>query len=132
MKKQKEYQSSLLFPPPGDLPDPGIKPANPAAPALGAHSLPLNHLESPQKWPQQSQILRVLCWRKEAGGLRLQSSGIQLQAGVPSHQECVAPSTAATGQWARELVLFGSAPAGARLRRAAGVKATEPLSDSKT
>ena len=48
----------------------------------------------------------------------------------------MAPSTAATGaatgQWARECVLFGSAPAGARLRRAAGVGATEPLSDSKT
>ena len=33
--------SGLSFPPPGDLPDPGIEPASPA---LQADSLPLNHL----------------------------------------------------------------------------------------
>ena len=27
---RQEYRSGLLFPPPGDLPDPGIKPASPA------------------------------------------------------------------------------------------------------
>ena len=31
---QQEYWSGLLFPPPGDLPDLGIKPASPAAAAL--------------------------------------------------------------------------------------------------
>jgi len=31
--------SGLPCPPPGDLPDPGIKPASPAAPALQADSL---------------------------------------------------------------------------------------------
>ena len=30
-------------PPPGDLPNPGIKPTSPAAPALQLDSLPLNH-----------------------------------------------------------------------------------------
>ena len=35
MKKQKEYRSGLLFPPPGDLLCPGIEPASPVAPALG-------------------------------------------------------------------------------------------------
>ena len=30
----KEYWSGLLFPPTGDLPDPGIEPASPGAPAL--------------------------------------------------------------------------------------------------
>ena len=30
----QEYWSVLLFPPPGDLPNPGIKPASPVAPAL--------------------------------------------------------------------------------------------------
>ena len=35
-----EYWSGLPFPPPGDLPDPGIKPVSPA---LQADSLPLSH-----------------------------------------------------------------------------------------
>ena len=30
----QEYWSGLPFPPPGDLPDPGIEPETPAAPAL--------------------------------------------------------------------------------------------------
>ena len=31
---RQEYWSGLLCPPPGDLPDPGIKPMSPASPAL--------------------------------------------------------------------------------------------------
>ena len=31
---RQEYWSGLPFPPPGDLPDPGIKPESPASPAL--------------------------------------------------------------------------------------------------
>ena len=31
---RQEYWSGVPFPLPGDLPDPGIKPASPAAPAL--------------------------------------------------------------------------------------------------
>ena len=31
---RQEYWSGLLFPPPGDLHDPGIEPTSPAAPAL--------------------------------------------------------------------------------------------------
>ena len=31
---RQEYGSLLLFPPPRDLPDPGIKPASPVDPAL--------------------------------------------------------------------------------------------------
>ena len=31
---RQEYWSGLLFPPPGDLPDRGIKPASPVSPAL--------------------------------------------------------------------------------------------------
>ena len=38
---QQEYWSGLLFPSPGDLPDPGIKPVSPA---LQADSLPLRPL----------------------------------------------------------------------------------------
>ena len=35
------YWSGLPFPPPGDLPDPGIEPASPVFPAL--HSLKYTH-----------------------------------------------------------------------------------------
>ena len=41
------YWSGLLFPLPGDLPDPGIEPASPESLALQADSLPLSHLGSP-------------------------------------------------------------------------------------
>ena len=37
---RQEYWSGLTRPPPGDLPNPGIKPAFPAAPVLQADSLP--------------------------------------------------------------------------------------------
>ena len=40
----QEYWSGLSCPPPGDLPDPGSKPA---IPALQADSLPLSHWGSP-------------------------------------------------------------------------------------
>ena len=33
---RQEYQSALPFPPPGDLPNPGIKPVSPMSPALQA------------------------------------------------------------------------------------------------
>ena len=41
---RQEYWSGLPFPPPGDLPDPGIEPGSPA---FQADSLSLSHLESP-------------------------------------------------------------------------------------
>ena len=37
---RQKYWSGLLFPPPGSLPDLGIKPASPVSPALQADSLP--------------------------------------------------------------------------------------------
>ena len=37
---RQEYWNGLPFPPPGDLPDPGIKPISPVSPALQADSLP--------------------------------------------------------------------------------------------
>ena len=43
----QEYWSELPFPPPGDLPDPGIKPENPASPVWQASSLLLNHWGRP-------------------------------------------------------------------------------------
>ena len=41
---RQECWSGLLFPPPGDIPDPGIEPASPV---LQADSLPLSHQGSP-------------------------------------------------------------------------------------
>ena len=38
---RREYWSGLPLPPPGDLPDPGIKPTSPESPALQVDSLPL-------------------------------------------------------------------------------------------
>ena len=43
---KQEYWSGLLCPPPGDLPNPGIKPMSPEAPALQVDST-LSHQGSP-------------------------------------------------------------------------------------
>ena len=43
-----EYWSGLPCPPPGDLPDSGMEPVSPVAPALHADSLPLSHRGSPR------------------------------------------------------------------------------------
>ena len=40
---RQEYWNGLPFPPPGDLPNPGIKPMSLVSPALQADSLPLGH-----------------------------------------------------------------------------------------
>ena len=43
------YWSGLPFPPPEDLPNPGIKPVSPVSPALETDSLPLSYLGSPRE-----------------------------------------------------------------------------------
>ena len=45
---RQEYWGGLPFPPPGDLPDPGIEPQSLVCPALQADSLTLCHVESPR------------------------------------------------------------------------------------
>jgi len=45
---RQEYWSRLPCPPPGILPDPGIKPASLMSPALEGGSLPLLPLGKPQ------------------------------------------------------------------------------------
>jgi len=40
---RQEYSSGLTYPPPGDLPDPGIEPAFPKAPELQEDSLLLGY-----------------------------------------------------------------------------------------
>ena len=42
---QQGLWSGLSFPPPGHLPNPGIKPMSPVSPALQAASLPLSHID---------------------------------------------------------------------------------------
>ena len=42
--RQEEYWSGLPFPSPGDLTNPGVKPASPVSPALQAGSLPTQPL----------------------------------------------------------------------------------------
>ena len=44
---RQEYWSGLPFPPPGALPDSGIKPASPVSPALQVDSLPAEPLGKP-------------------------------------------------------------------------------------
>ena len=44
---RQEYWSGLPCPPPGDLPNPGIKPASPATSVSQVGSLPLSHQGSP-------------------------------------------------------------------------------------
>ena len=44
---RQEYWSGLSFPPPGDLPDPGIEPTSPEAPALSGGFF----ITEPPGWP---------------------------------------------------------------------------------
>ena len=44
----QQYWSRLPFPPPGDLPNLGIEPESPLAPALQIDSLPLSHQRNPE------------------------------------------------------------------------------------
>ena len=73
---RQECWSGLPWPLPGDLPDPGIKPRSPVAPAMQAFSLPLSHQGSPMHPAQNNKKkadlrflhMRVKCWKKSKGG----------------------------------------------------------------
>ena len=45
----QEYWNGLPFPPPGDLPEPGIEPASPASPALAGRFFTTEPLGKPVK-----------------------------------------------------------------------------------
>ena len=92
----KEYWSGLLCLPPRDLPDLGIEPASPVAPALQADSLPLSHWGSPlyshsllhlspADRARCTQLLSQCRW--SAGGLGL--SGPDLRSTVSVHCFCL-------------------------------------------
>ena len=46
---RQEYWDGLPFPPPGDLPNPGIEPESPVSPALEVDSLPLSQINGLSK-----------------------------------------------------------------------------------
>ena len=51
---RQEYWSGLSFPPPGDLPDPGIEPVSPMSPTLQADFLPAEPLGKPWTYTKNS------------------------------------------------------------------------------
>ena len=59
---RQEYWSWLPFPPPGTVPDPGVKAASADSPALVC-SLPLSHLGNPHL-----QIALVIKWQRPIQG----------------------------------------------------------------
>ena len=66
---RQDYWSGLSFPPPGDLPDPGIEPMSPVSPASQADSLPSEPFSGGAvKFLQNSPS-----W---GGGLRLKSANV--------------------------------------------------------
>ena len=52
---RQEYWSGLPFPPPGDLPDPGIKPASPVSPAL---QVEMNNCQNSQN--SRTSLMNIL------------------------------------------------------------------------
>ena len=53
----KEHWSGLPFPPPWDLPNPGIKPTSPVSPALQADSLPAEPSGKPHMgWIKEAEF----------------------------------------------------------------------------
>ena len=57
---RQEYLNGLPFPPPGDLPNPGIEPMSPASLHWQVYSLPLSHLGSPQRRSDAIKDLHLL------------------------------------------------------------------------
>ena len=47
---RQEYWNKFPFPPPGDLPDPGMELTSLAPPAFQEDSLPLHHWEAAYSW----------------------------------------------------------------------------------
>ena len=57
---RQEYWNGLPLPSPGDLPNPGIKPASLMFPALAGSMLPSHHLGSPKKRSVQFSSVQSL------------------------------------------------------------------------
>ena len=85
---RQEYWSGLPFPPPGDLPHPGIKPESPALPSLPGRFFTMSHLESPPPRPCPECLLAYYC---RLAGARYQGS-IQLKLPVAAQARCGWPA----------------------------------------
>ena len=77
---RRGFWSGLPCPPPGNLPDPEIKPTSPGSPALQADSLPLSHLHV--------IYLRVLLWLAFLGRAWLQLLSQLLNTSVTENEIC--------------------------------------------
>ena len=64
---RQEYWSGLPFPPPGDLPNPGIEPTSLSPPALQASSLPLAQPEDMPPGPWKTSSFWLCPQVSEAG-----------------------------------------------------------------
>ena len=53
---RQEYWSGLPFPPPGDLPHPGIRLSSPVSPVLQADSLPAGLSGKPKHWAWEDPL----------------------------------------------------------------------------
>ena len=63
---RQEYWNGLPFPPPRDLPDPGIKPPTPETPALQVDFIPQSHLSwphTPQETEHPEKLARMFPWK---------------------------------------------------------------------
>ena len=62
-----QYWRGLACPPPGDFPNPEIKPASPVAPELQVDSLPLSQQGTPKtSIPQEKKEVKQRCSTAEA------------------------------------------------------------------
>ena len=87
---RQEYWSGLPFPPPGDIPVPGIKPASPVSPALQADSLPLEPLGEPL-FTDGGDYIIVYAWQNSQNCTlkRVNFTVCKLQANKPDgSQKC--------------------------------------------
>ena len=62
---RQEYWSGLPYPPPGDLPNPGIKSASPMSLVLQADSSPAEPLKKPHRLQRQEQIQASAEWMRQ-------------------------------------------------------------------
>ena len=82
---RREYWSGLLCPPPGDLPDPGIKSMSPVSAALQADSLPLSHLLRDLPYYFSTSVLILIS--KENKILPLLYDGLIISQHIPAVKE---------------------------------------------
>ena len=85
---RQEYWSGLPFPPPGCLPDPGVEPVSPAAPALQADFFTTEPLGKPINVCRAQMVKRLSTMRET----RVQSLGREdpLEKEMATHSNILA------------------------------------------